>query len=83
LIINEAIIACYFREWDHMWFYVHTCIRFLLGIAGFICGLVLENRLGADVFTHKGLGVFLVLGSLQVRKISAHNYWIDHIIQLI
>jgi hypothetical protein len=80
------LLAIYFREWDHMWFYVYTCIRFLLGIAGFICGLVLENRLGADVSNHKGLGVFLVL---QVRKISVHsywidhNYWIDHVIQLI
>jgi hypothetical protein len=83
LIINGAIVARYFREWDHMWFYVHTCIRFLLGIVGFICGLVVEDRLGADVSNHKGLGVFLFLRCLQVRKISGHNYWIDHVIQLI
>jgi hypothetical protein len=83
LIINGAIVARYFWEWDHMWFYIHTCIQFLLGIAGFICGLVVEDRLGADVSNHKGLEVFLVLRCLQVRKISGHNYWIDHVIQLI
>ena len=77
LMIIGAIVARYFREWDPAWFYVHACTQslgFLLGVAGVIAGLVLENRLGADVSTHKGLGVFtLVLGCLQVRKISARN----------
>ena len=70
LMIIGAIVARHFRQWDPVWFYVHICIQslgFLLGIAGVICGIILENRLGADVSTHKGLGVFLlVLGCLQV-----------------
>lgn len=70
LMIIGAILARYFKEWDPIWFYAHTCIQslgFIFGVAGVICGLVLEDRLKADVSTHKGLGVFvLVLGCLQV-----------------
>ncbi|KAB5527787.1 hypothetical protein DKX38_021634 [Salix brachista] len=75
LTIIGAIVARYFREWDPAWFYVHACTQslgFLLGVAGVICGLVLENRLGVDVSTHKGLGIFiLVLGCLQVMAFLA------------
>ncbi|KAI5565881.1 hypothetical protein BDE02_14G149000 [Populus trichocarpa] len=75
LMIIGAIVARHFRQWDPVWFYVHICIQslgFLLGIAGVICGIILENRLGADVSTHKGLGVFLlVLGCLQVMAFLA------------
>ncbi|KAG5232137.1 cytochrome b561 and DOMON domain-containing protein [Salix suchowensis] len=75
LMMIGAIVARYFREWDPAWFYVHACAQslgFLLGVAGVICGLVLEHRLGVDVSTHKGLGIFiLVLGCLQVMAFLA------------
>ncbi|CAL5424770.1 unnamed protein product [Camellia sinensis] len=65
-----AIVARHFKEWDPIWFYSHISIQslgFILGIAGVICGFVLEPKLGANVNKHKGLGTFiLVLGCLQV-----------------
>ncbi|KAL7201260.1 hypothetical protein ACSBR1_033044 [Camellia fascicularis] len=65
-----AIVARHFKEWDPVWFYSHISIQslgFILGIAGVICGFVLEPKLGANVNKHKGLGTFiLVLGCLQV-----------------
>lgn len=70
MMIIGAIVARYCKQWDPIWFYLHTGIQslgFLLGIAGIICGFLLEDRLSVDVSTHKGLGIFiLVLGSLQV-----------------
>ena len=70
LMIIGAILARYFKQWDPIWFYSHTLVQslgFVLGVAGVICGLVLENKFDADVSTHKGLGIFiLVLGCLQV-----------------
>lgn len=70
LVPIGMIVARYCRQWDPVWFYSHTVVQtiaFILGFAGVICGLVLENRLGTDVDTHKGLGIFiLALGCLQV-----------------
>ncbi|OMO96853.1 hypothetical protein CCACVL1_04756 [Corchorus capsularis] len=70
LMIIGAIVARYMKQWDPIWFYSHAVIQscaFILGIIGIICGFVLEDRLKADVSTHKGLGIFiLVLASLQV-----------------
>ncbi|KAH9745579.1 cytochrome b561 and DOMON domain-containing protein [Citrus sinensis] len=70
LMIIGAILARYFKQWAPIWFYSHTLVQslgFVLGVAGVICGLVLENKFDADVSTHKGLGIFiLVLGCLQV-----------------
>ncbi|KAF2289021.1 hypothetical protein GH714_024165 [Hevea brasiliensis] len=75
MMIIGAIVARYCKQWDPIWFYLHTAIQslgFLLGLAGVICGFVLEDRLNADVSTHKGLGIFiLVLGSLQVMVFFA------------
>ncbi|KDP45178.1 hypothetical protein JCGZ_15043 [Jatropha curcas] len=74
-MIIGGIVARYCKEWDPIWFYVHIGIQslgFTLGIAGVICGFVLEDRLNAHVSTHKGLGIFvLVLGSLQLMAILA------------
>ncbi|XWS75951.1 hypothetical protein CRYUN_Cryun01aG0135700 [Craigia yunnanensis] len=75
LVIIGAIVARYFKQWDPIWFYSHAVIQscaFILGISGVICGFVLEDRLKADVSTHKGLGIFiLVLGCLQVMAVFA------------
>ena len=71
-----VIVARYFRQFDPIWFYAHTSIQsggFILGLAGVICGLVLKDRIKADVPTHKSLGiVVLVLGGLQVGQILMH-----------
>ncbi|OMO89510.1 Cytochrome b561, eukaryote [Corchorus olitorius] len=75
LMIIGAIVARYMKQWDPIWFYSHAVIQscaFILGIIGIICGFVLEDRLKADVSTHKGLGIFiLVLASLQVTALFA------------
>ncbi|XVE72622.1 hypothetical protein DITRI_Ditri11bG0052900 [Diplodiscus trichospermus] len=75
LMIIGAIVARYLKQWDPIWFYSHAVIQscaFILGLSGIICGFVLEDRLNADVSTHKGLGIFiLVLGCLQVTAIFA------------
>nr|GMD12306.1 cytochrome B561 and DOMON domain-containing protein At3g07570-like [Ipomoea batatas] len=87
LVPIGMIVARYFRQWDPVWFYSHTVVQtiaFILGFAGVICGLVLENRLGTDVDTHKGLGIFiLALGCLQViallvrpnKEAKVRKYW--------
>ncbi|ESR61139.1 hypothetical protein CICLE_v10017719mg [Citrus x clementina] len=87
LMIIGAILARYFKQWDPIWFYSHTLVQslgFVLGVAGVICGLVLENKFDADVSTHKGLGIFiLVLGCLQVmaflarpnKESKVRKYW--------
>ena len=70
LMIIGAMVARYCRQWDPIWFYVHTGIQslaFLLGVIGVLCGFLLDNRLNANVSTHKGLGIFIfMLGCLQV-----------------
>ncbi|XP_022769929.1 cytochrome b561 and DOMON domain-containing protein At3g07570-like [Durio zibethinus] len=75
LMIIGAVVARYFKQWDPIWFYSHVVIQscaFILGLSGVICGFVLEDRLMADVSTHKGLGIFiLVLGCLQVTALFA------------
>ncbi|PPR83631.1 hypothetical protein GOBAR_AA37080 [Gossypium barbadense] len=69
LMIIGAMAGRYFKQWDPMWFYSHAAIQscaFLLGLAGIISGFVLEDRLDAEVDTHKALGILiLVLGCLQ------------------
>ncbi|XAR60857.1 hypothetical protein NMG60_11034383 [Bertholletia excelsa] len=70
-----VIIARYFKQHDPAWFYSHVSIQslgFILGVAGVICGFVLEHKTSAAVKKHKGLGTFvLVLGSLQVMAFLA------------
>lgn len=65
-----VMVARYLRQYDPIWFYAHTTIQslgFILGFAGVISGLVLNNRLQNNVNRHKGIGIFiLVLGCLQV-----------------
>ncbi|XP_012490966.1 cytochrome b561 and DOMON domain-containing protein At3g07570 [Gossypium raimondii] len=75
LMIIGAMAGRYFKQWDPMWFYSHAAIQscaFLLGLAGIISGFVLEDRLNAEVDTHKALGILiLVLGCLQVMAVFA------------
>ncbi|XP_042516057.1 cytochrome b561 and DOMON domain-containing protein At3g07570 [Macadamia integrifolia] len=70
LTIIGIIIGRYFRHWDPFWFYAHACIQsvaFILGFIGIILGYVLNDRLNANVSTHKGIGTFIfVLGCVQV-----------------
>ncbi|KAL2508130.1 Cytochrome [Forsythia ovata] len=82
-----AMVARYMRQWDPIWFYSHSIIQsfgFIFGVAGVICGLVLEDRLQANVNKHKGLGIFiLALGCLQViaflarpdKESKVRKYW--------
>ncbi|CAI0383452.1 unnamed protein product [Linum tenue] len=73
LTIIGAIGARYFKHMEPVWFYGHVLVQgsaFVLGTVGVIAGLVLEGNLSANVSTHKGLGIFiLVLGCLQVMAI--------------
>lgn len=75
LLIVGAIAARYFREKDPTWFYFHAGIQslgFILGVIGVITGFVLYGHLKADVGTHRGIGIFiLVLGVLQVMALLA------------
>ena len=65
-----AIVARYCRRWDPLWFYLHAGIQFvgfILGLAGIVAGVSLYNKIQANVPSHRGLGIFvLVLGILQV-----------------
>ncbi|KAD4584300.1 hypothetical protein E3N88_21901 [Mikania micrantha] len=75
LIPLGAMVARYFKHLDSLWFYMHTGIQslgFILGLAGVIAGLVLNDRLDANVGKHKGLGItILVLGFLQITAFLA------------
>ncbi|CAL2279988.1 unnamed protein product [Prunus armeniaca] len=87
LLIIGVIVARYLKPYDPLWFYLHTCIQsfgFIFGIIGVVCGFVLNNKLNADVSTHKALGIIiLVLGCLQVMAIlvrpekesKTRKYW--------
>ncbi|XP_059626323.1 cytochrome b561 and DOMON domain-containing protein At3g07570 [Cornus florida] len=70
-----VMVARYLKQMDPIWFYSHICIQlfgFIFGVAGVICGFVLEDKLAANVKKHKGLGVFiLTLGCLQVLAFLA------------
>ncbi|KAK1436992.1 hypothetical protein QVD17_02776 [Tagetes erecta] len=87
LIPIGAIVARYLKHLDSLWFYMHTGIQslgFILGLSGVIAGVVLDNRIDANVGRHKGLGVtILVFGFLQVLAFlarpsidaKARKYW--------
>ncbi|KAG2599807.1 cytochrome b561 and DOMON domain-containing protein At3g61750-like [Panicum virgatum] len=68
-----AIVARYCRRWDPLWFYLHAGIQFvgfILGLAGIVAGVSLYNKIQANVPSHRGLGIFvLVLGILQILAI--------------
>ncbi|WOL14590.1 cytochrome b561 and DOMON domain-containing protein [Canna indica] len=82
-----AIIARYCRQWDPLWYYLHTVIQligFIFGLAAVVAGKVLFDKLHASVYSHRGIGIFvLVLGILQILafflrpgKDSKHRrYW--------
>ncbi|XP_065009883.1 cytochrome b561 and DOMON domain-containing protein At3g61750-like [Musa acuminata AAA Group] len=65
-----TIVARYCKQWDPLWFYLHTVIQFIgfiIGLAAVVTGKSLYDKLHASVHTHRGLGIFvLVLGILQV-----------------
>ncbi|KAH7518212.1 hypothetical protein FEM48_Zijuj09G0147600 [Ziziphus jujuba var. spinosa] len=75
LLIIGTIIARHLKQWDPVWFYLHAVIQSLgfgVGLAGVICGFILNDKLDADVSAHKGLGIsILVLGCLQVMALLA------------
>ncbi|XP_050366367.1 cytochrome b561 and DOMON domain-containing protein At3g07570 [Argentina anserina] len=87
LMIIGVIVARHLKSYEPLWFYLHVGIQslaFVFGIIGVICGFVLDNKINADVSTHKALGIFiLVLGCLQVMaflarpdKVSkSRKYW--------
>ncbi|XP_044502153.1 cytochrome b561 and DOMON domain-containing protein At3g07570 isoform X2 [Mangifera indica] len=87
LMIIGAIVGRYSKQWDPLWFYAHTLIQsfgFILGLAGVICGVVLNNKLDTNVSSHKALGIIiLVLGCLQVmaflvrpdKTSKGRKYW--------
>ncbi|KAI9110021.1 hypothetical protein K1719_019062 [Acacia pycnantha] len=65
-----AIIARYFRHKDPLWFYLHSVIQFVgfgFGLATFLLGLQLYNKMQAHVPAHRGIGIFVfTLSILQV-----------------
>ncbi|KAL7585230.1 cytochrome b561 and DOMON domain-containing protein At3g07570 [Lactuca sativa] len=75
LIPIGAMVARYLKHMNPLWFYVHTGIQslgFILGLSGVIAGLVLDNRIDANVNKHKGLGItILAFGCLQVLAFLA------------
>ncbi|XP_027113705.1 cytochrome b561 and DOMON domain-containing protein At3g07570 [Coffea arabica] len=75
LMAIGAMVARYMRQWDPIWFYSHAAIQslgFMLGLAGIITGLVLSNRVSANVDKHKAIGItVLVLGCLQLMAVLA------------
>ncbi|PHU09726.1 Cytochrome and DOMON domain-containing protein [Capsicum chinense] len=69
-----AIFARYFR-YQQIWYYVHISaqfIGFVLGLAGVIVGIQLNNKLQPDIPGHQGIGILiLVLSILQVLAFFA------------
>ncbi|ERN14123.1 hypothetical protein AMTRI_Chr01g134060 [Amborella trichopoda] len=82
-----AIIARYCKQWDPLWFYLHSILQlvgFVLALAGLVAGVALYNQLNANVVVHRGLGIFVfVLGILQVmaffirpqKEAKVRKYW--------
>lgn len=62
----EAIVARYFRT-QSLWYYFHVSAQFILGLAGVVLGIHVNNKLQPDIPGHQGIGILiLVLGILQV-----------------
>ncbi|KAL8516503.1 hypothetical protein ACS0TY_014954 [Phlomoides rotata] len=82
-----AMVARYMRKWDPLWFYSHAAIQtsgFILGLSGVVCGLILDNRIKANVSKHKALGIIIfTLGCLQIlallirpdKAAKVRKYW--------
>lgn len=70
-----AIIPRYFRHKDPLWYYLHSVIQvvgFAIGLTTVLLGRQLYNKINANVPTHRGIGIFvLVLSILQV----CFNLW--------
>ncbi|XP_068666633.1 cytochrome b561 and DOMON domain-containing protein At3g61750-like [Aristolochia californica] len=67
-----AIVARYYKDWDPLWYYLHTVIQFvgfILGLAAVVAGVVLYDQLHATVSAHRALGIFVL--SLSVLQIIA------------
>ncbi|XP_076891292.1 cytochrome b561 and DOMON domain-containing protein At3g07570-like [Bidens hawaiensis] len=69
-----AMIARYFKdEHKSYWFYAHVTIQlsgFIIGLAGIITGLVLNDRIDVNVAKHKAIGLIVVtLGCLQIMAL--------------
>ncbi|KAL8237139.1 hypothetical protein R6Q59_018220 [Mikania micrantha] len=75
------------KQKDSFGFYAHTTIQlsgFVIGLAGIITGLVLNDRIDVNVTKHKAIGlVVITLGCLQIMAIlirptkdsKARKYW--------
>lgn len=73
-----AIIARYLKHRDPLCFYLHLSIQlvgFLVVIGAVVIGVVMNERLHADIPVHKALGIFtLALSILQVCPSSVSIY---------
>ncbi|KAI4354033.1 hypothetical protein L6164_002933 [Bauhinia variegata] len=87
LMIIGAIIACHFKQWDPVWFYLHASIQtigFAIGIVGILCGFALRKKISGSVTHHMNIGfIILVFGCLQViafvlrprKESKIRKYW--------
>ncbi|XP_043698449.1 cytochrome b561 and DOMON domain-containing protein At3g61750 [Telopea speciosissima] len=70
LLPTGTIIARYYKHRDPLWYYLHVSIQFvgfIFGLAAVVAGKVLYGKLHANVSTHRGIGIFvLVLSILQI-----------------
>uniref|UniRef100_A0A5B7A7X6 Putative Ferric-chelate reductase 1 n=1 Tax=Davidia involucrata TaxID=16924 RepID=A0A5B7A7X6_DAVIN len=66
-----AIVARYLKHRDPLQYYLHIVIQFvgfIIALAAVVVGVELYHRLHANVPTHRGIGIFvLVLSVLQVH----------------
>ncbi|XP_038878078.1 cytochrome b561 and DOMON domain-containing protein At3g61750 [Benincasa hispida] len=82
-----AIIPRYFRHKDPLWYYLHSVIQFVgfaIGLTTVVLGRQLYNKINANVPTHRGIGIFvLVFSILQVlafflrpnKEAKIRKYW--------
>lgn len=82
-----VMIARHLRRWDPTWFYLHIFTQisgFLIGAVGVAFGIVLYNKLNANVEVHRALGLLILsLGSFQVfatllrprKEAKPRKYW--------
>ncbi|KAI3802048.1 hypothetical protein L1987_30172 [Smallanthus sonchifolius] len=73
LIPIGAMIARYFKHKESYWLYAHASIQlsgFVIGFAGIITGLALNDRIDINVAKHKAIGlVVITLGCLQIMAL--------------
>uniref|UniRef100_A0A3Q7ELH0 Cytochrome b561 domain-containing protein n=1 Tax=Solanum lycopersicum TaxID=4081 RepID=A0A3Q7ELH0_SOLLC len=70
-----------------LWYYFHVSAQFILGLAGVVLGIHVNNKLQPDIPGHQGIGILiLVLGILQVlvffvrpdKDSKYRNCWNDY-----